>query len=287
MNKQAKALNDIPIELLKASIKSARESIQRKITDAVANGKPVSTYWSQRFNEIKKLYTEIEVMEKKYLNKEIPREYMEARRLARTVFEASGITRQGKELTSLNAIQAIIQDAFEIFVSASEGGQSQIRQLFRYTQQQLIDELKIDQAIASGLIERNTIRGVQSNIQKALYTKLAKDGRVFTVNRNTGGIMSFDPEYYAEMVARTRTREAQTLGVVNLSLEYGQDLVKVSSHNTLTPLCKDHEGKIYSITGRTKGYPVLTPDNRPPFHPNCWHVLMPYIPDPQTQIGAP
>jgi len=267
--KSEQEFNDIPLRLLIASMRSARESIQLKIAEAIANGKLVSSYWALREREISKVYEEMLAYERAYLDKNIPKEFMAARKLAKQYLEKFGLkSRSTRSLLPINALQVVIEDAMALFQTAVDNGKSQVRQLFRATQQRLISELQINNAIASGLIETNTVTGVKSNIEKVLYQKLVTDGHVITTNVRTGGQRSFTPEYYAEMVARTRTREAQSMGVVNMTLEYGQDLVKVSSHNTLTPICKPHEGKVYSISGSTPGYEKYEGDNRVGYHPN-------------------
>jgi hypothetical protein len=72
---------------------------------------------------------------------------------------------------------------------------------------------------------------------------------------------------YSSMVIRTTTREAASYGTANRLIENGDDLVTVSRH-------KDTDGPDI-LTGKTKGYPVMTPDTYPPFHPNCRHVIAP------------
>lgn len=78
---------------------------------------------------------------------------------------------------------------------------------------------------------------------------------------------------YAQMVARTTTREAVTHGTANRLLEEGQDVVTISSHAEPCPICEPYDGETYSMTGATAGLDVL--DELPPFHPNCEHVLGP------------
>lgn len=78
---------------------------------------------------------------------------------------------------------------------------------------------------------------------------------------------------YATMAIRTNTREMVTVGTRNRLLENGQDLVTISQHRGSCPICKPFEGRTYSLSGDTPGYPravILTP-----FHPNCRHVTTP------------
>ena len=82
---------------------------------------------------------------------------------------------------------------------------------------------------------------------------------------------------YAEMVARTTTREAASVATINQCLEYGQDLVQISTHYPTCHLCAPLQGKVFSISGNDKRYPKLEDEYRPPIHPRCRHVLTPYV----------
>ena len=78
---------------------------------------------------------------------------------------------------------------------------------------------------------------------------------------------------YSKLVARTEMRNAQTDSVINSCSQYDNDLVEVSNHGTLTPICEPFEGEIYSLSGRSKDYPAAS--DYPPYHPNCQHYLIP------------
>ncbi len=80
------------------------------------------------------------------------------------------------------------------------------------------------------------------------------------------------PERYNEMYARTRASEIQDDLLREEMISLGMDIVRVSDHNTETPICKQFEGKFYSLTGKP-GVPTL--QIKPPFHPNCLHFLIP------------
>ena len=87
------------------------------------------------------------------------------------------------------------------------------------------------------------------------------------------GNRNYKLSYYAEMVARTELREAQTQSVKDKCAEYDNDLVEVSNHGTICEECKEFEGNVYSLSGMSLIYPKL-PDNFPP-HPQCEHFLSP------------
>ena len=66
--------------------------------------------------------------------------------------------------------------------------------------------------------------------------------------------------------------EAMTAGTLNTGVQVGADLVQVSAHmHPQIDPCTPHQGKVYSISGTSDVFPKLT--ERPPYHPNCKHVL--------------
>ena len=74
---------------------------------------------------------------------------------------------------------------------------------------------------------------------------------------------------YAEMVARTTTREAMTQGTINRLREHGVTLAQVSAHNA-EDFCRYYENAVVSLDGPHPVYPPITAINGgPPFHPRC------------------
>lgn len=83
---------------------------------------------------------------------------------------------------------------------------------------------------------------------------------------------------YSEMVARTTIQEAHTQGTLNRLSEQGHDLIIVSRHRSPCELCGVWEGKVLSITGKTKGYPTFEEAKANGLmHPNCRHVVSLYF----------
>ncbi len=82
---------------------------------------------------------------------------------------------------------------------------------------------------------------------------------------------------YAEMVARTTTREAMTQGTINRLREHGVTLGQVSAHNA-EDFCRYYENAIVVLEGTHPVYPPISAiQGGPPFHPNCVHVLTPFV----------
>lgn len=78
---------------------------------------------------------------------------------------------------------------------------------------------------------------------------------------------------YAEMYARTRSREIEDITMTDEMDEVGLDVVQINNVSTTTPICLQFEGKFFSMFGRTPELPRLT--ILPPFHPNCRHRKLP------------
>lgn len=79
---------------------------------------------------------------------------------------------------------------------------------------------------------------------------------------------------YAELVARTRMREAQTEATKEMCAEFDNDLVEIPEHDNPCDECKPYQGQVYSISGNHPKYPPL-PDGGPPWHPRCEDVCNP------------
>jgi hypothetical protein len=87
---------------------------------------------------------------------------------------------------------------------------------------------------------------------------------------------------YANMAARTVTREATNLGLMDQLRDMGRDLVQMSTHYASCEVCAPYAGRVFSLTGRTEGYPslLMVPGFRSGYqviHPNCEHVCLPWV----------
>jgi len=131
-----------------------------------------------------------------------------------------------------------------------------------------------DEKVISNLLDKGIKAGdargkVQKNI-KEHFKKRFGDAKFININGR-----NYDLKKYSKMVARTRIRVVQSDAVENTMKQYDADLVRISSHMTscASGICQPFEGRVYSLFGKTPGYPVLT--RKPPFHPNCEHSMNP------------
>ncbi|HPN57483.1 MAG TPA: hypothetical protein PLD92_11610, partial [Candidatus Omnitrophota bacterium] len=143
--------------------------------------------------------------------------------------------------------------------------------------QKLIEDKQISKMLAEGMIEGQTRRQISGRLAEE-FKKRIDDERLITINGK-----NYLPEAYSRMVTRARFMEASNTASVNSALQYGIDLVQVSVHSGSCDLCDPFQGKIFSVSGTNPDFPVL--EERPPYHPNCRHVLLPVTKEYLTAKG--
>jgi hypothetical protein len=120
--------------------------------------------------------------------------------------------------------------------SMADRGKSVLRQ----TQQQGLSEKEINKILAGGVIEgrpRDTYRALEKEL-KALH------GETVEVN----GI-NFDTRYYAELVARTKTRQATVAARHERLEDLGLDLVMIIGRQSGN-FCSAFLGQVFSLSGK-------------------------------------
>lgn len=139
-------------------------------------------------------------------------------------------------------------------------------------------------AAAGALIAGDTRREVSRQLIQQLIREGVASATAGLVDR---GGRRWALDRYAEMAARTTTREIMSTATVNRMGEHGLDLVTVSSHRHKADSCSPFDGKTFSLSGTDSRYPQL--QVQPPFHPNCRHVLTPAgvnFEDFEKEVGA-
>lgn len=104
----------------------------------------------------------------------------------------------------------------------------------------------------------------------------------------TGAVWRVDS--YAEMATRTGIQRAHLAGTVDRLQQGGRDLVVVSASPAGCPICRPHEGQVYSLSGSSTEFPPLDAADGL-FHPNCTHSVSAYTrgltDPPATPLSAP
>ena len=233
-------------------------------------------FWRKVRSDINKEYRGISSAFNGWSIKEIPSRYnrsllsMQARiKNLKSVIKLprKTVTELIKSQTSLQITRALYEDAISSMASAIVGGRNEIFRFTRLTQQAILEERFLDLEIAKAINEGN-LRKAIPRIARSFPKGMLENERFVRV-----GSKHYKPSYYAQMVSRVKFHEAQASAAVATANNYDTDLVIVSSHNTRTAICLPYEGKIFSLNGKNKDFPIL--DQTPPFHPNCLHLLFP------------
>lgn len=265
-----KILND---DVARAEIVRTFEVAEKRIVaiieKAVNSGRPAPAYYEKRLAEIRQIMAVMSNEFERYVQKNFPEFYADGQKITDEIMAQMRLDKIRKSPLASNRLSAVIEDTVNRLKAAQAEGINQIDSIFRNTQQKVLDEIRVNQLLAEGIVTNDSFRQRSKILEQELNRQL--NGQSLVINGR-----NYKPGSYAELVARTRGREAQSAGAVDNLAEYGVDTVRVSSHNTETEICQQYEGKVYSLTGNTPGLPILP--QLPPFHPNCQHVIYPHIP---------
>ena len=210
----------------------------------------------------------------------IPAAYAAGLKLAAEQAAAAGI--DGSPLSgsfaliNRGAVQLLALEVANDLGKAAQSMAATASKVLRQTAQMQLDEAQIDKILAGGLITGQPLQAI-----RALRAELEKvHGSQVTVPTKKGGSMTFDVGYYAEIVARTKTREAVVTATNDRLAELGQDLVTIVGRVS-NNFCTAYLGNVFSLSGRSTDYPPLEslPSGGPPFHPNCSKSTALYVED--------
>ena len=237
---------------------------QLRLIDMIAKAEAkgnVTAYRRAVLADVKQELSRLDKFARKWVSKEIPISYKKGADEALNAFKDIDIT---KIATSKKAIKALTDSASGMLEEAS-----------MYVGRRINDLLKEagEEAIAEKLSAGDTVKQA-----KSLMLKKMSDKGITAIRDKRGREISLD--VYASMVARTTTREATNTGTIDAVQEVGGDLVQMTSHASACPICQPLEGRVYSISGKSKKYPKLDiafSNGHADIHPNCIHSIVPFF----------
>lgn len=163
----------------------------------------------------------------------------------------------------IDANQSILVTASIYFDIAGRAAQNILEiQAWDLRDEEVIADL-LDEAIRSGESRGQAAKRIMKH-----FKDIIGDAQYIRINARNYNLKS-----YSRMVARTRLRHVQSRSTRNSCDHYENDLIEISDHGSITEVCIPYQGKIFSLNGTTKGYPLLS--DEPPFHPNCMHSMAP------------
>lgn len=137
--------------------------------------------------------------------------------------------------------------------------------------QDILNRAVADVITGSQTPYQSMVRAIRGAGDKGLTGFVAKNGA------------QWSSEAYVSMVIRaTRKNTVNTVTEARYD-EYGIDLVEISSHAGSRPSHIEYQGKVYSRTGETKGYPLLSDTSYGAIDGivtgiNCMHQMYAYLP---------
>ena len=242
------------------------EQVEREILDrlnrALLRGNQTE-YLEQMKKNIEVILQQLREGNKTWCTEAIPRVYTEGLKNADAMLKDAGVTLKAAfGAIHQQAAQVLAENAFQRFEDVVQVIGRQVNDIYR--------ELALENV-------RGTVVGYDTWKQTARRFREQLAERGVTGFKDRSGRM-WNMRTYTEMVARTTTMQAHLEGTANRLVEQGHDLIKVSTHRGACPLCEPWQGKILSITGKTKGYPTLEEAKAAKlFHPNCRHAYSLHI----------
>ncbi|MEH7116901.1 phage minor capsid protein [Neobacillus vireti] len=187
--------------------------------------------------------------------------------LAKDLVEAKGKLKF--TLMSRQRIESMINDTFRDVLKATTFMDNRLKTMVRETQAEVLRQ--------NTALIRGTVTSAK-DLKEALKDKGFSET---LVEENWHGIIDssgrrWDLTTYTRMVARTKLQQVQIEGARLQALENDTDLAIISSHGA-KDACRNFEGMIVSMEGRTKGYRILSElrNSNLIFHPNCQHSIHP------------
>lgn len=216
----------------------------------------------------------------KWANTSTPEAYNQAVKIARTSLDILGAkkniefdnkihsqsVKSGKDITVEVLVKAnnSIKVNVGTYIYLMRQAAKDIMQLqaFDLRDEEIIAEL-LDKTVKAGGSRQDLMRLIRIHFKRELYAQ-----KFININGRNYNLIS-----YAKNVARTRLRIVQSEATKNMCNQYENDLIEISNHGTVTLICKEYEGNVYSISGKTPGYPTLPA--WPPYHMSCMHFASP------------
>jgi len=254
--------SDAEIERLVKFYEQAEREILDRLNRALLRGNQTE-YLEQMKKNIEAILQQLREGNRTWCSEAIPRVYSEGLKNADVMLKDMG--------TSISAaFGAIHQQAAQVLAENTFQRLEDVVQVIGRQVNDIYRELALENV-------RGTVVGYDTWKQTARRFREQLAERGVTGFKDRSGRM-WNMRTYTEMVARTTTMEAHLQGTANRLVEQGHDLVKVSTHLGACELCQPWQGKILSITGKTKGYPTLEEAKAAGlFHPNCRHAYGLYI----------
>lgn len=258
---------------------------REQLLDTIVNYKGVGTkvYANTIYKQVELKLQELAKAANDYSLSAVPKEYEKALLETYAYFKRNNLLMRPPAAFARIHHDTIYLLVREMQYNISDGIAQIGRQILRYVDTSRDEALRVSGLAATGekLASGSTVRQMQKN----LVGKLQEQG-FMTVQYGSGGnAYQVSLDTYTAMVARSTTREAGNMARETQLKENGYDLMKMSVHFPTCEVCAPLQGRVYSISGKDKRFPPIERVYRNGYrnvHPNCRHVMTPFIEELQT-----
>lgn len=248
------------------------QAAERRLIETIAQKEAkgtVTAYSQSLLNQVEKIIVDLNEEATGWANTNIPVDYEKGIKSA-----VNGYATLGVDIGDVATFSKLNQRSINVIVRNTIQDLTNANNFIGRKVQDDIRQAGLD-AIAQKELTGLTVKQTKKNLINKLI-----DQNVMAIKTRNGRNMNISA--YAETVARSTSREAQNRGLLDTVTTSNRDLVKMSSHLTTCPVCAPLQGRVYSISGNSTEYPPL--ENayggvHANIHPNCRHVLMPYVPE--------
>lgn len=248
------------------------QAAERKLIQTIAQKEAkgtVTAYSRSLLTQVEKIITDLNNEATGWANTNVPIDYEKGIKSA-----VNGYATLGVDIGDVATFSKLNQRAINVIVANTIENLTSANNFIGRKVQDDIRQAGLD-AIAQKELTGLTVKQTKANLINKLI-----DQNVMAIKTRNGRNMNISA--YAETVARSTSREAQNRGLLDTVTSSNRDLVQMSSHATTCPVCGPLQGRVYSISGKSTEYPPLEfayGGVHANVHPNCRHVLMPYVPE--------
>ncbi|MDR0884712.1 MAG: phage minor capsid protein [Oscillospiraceae bacterium] len=250
-----------------------------RLFDKIINSGVGTKVWANEL--LQSLEAEIAALQEQtgvFIDTAIPAEYQKGLDAVYDYFTRKKLTMRRPDMFAqihADAVHGLTREMQHNIGSALINAGRQVQRYLDPTRAEILRRIGLEQTaikMASG--------GTVAELRRNLIDRLTDEG-FMTVQYGEGVDARQVPlDVYASMVARTTSREAGNLSRENQLTENGYDLMQMTEHYPTCAKCARLQGRVFSISGKDKRFPALSTAFAAGYHtvhPNCRHVLVPFI----------
>jgi len=259
---------------------------RNRLFDVIINtgGAGTKTYANTILKAMEREIAQLQAATGGFVNTEIPEQYRKGLEDTYEYFQRNGLLMRQPEYWAVLHRDAIYDLAREMQHNIGSALIGTGRQVQRY-----VDVARADALRQAGL-EQTAIKmasgGTVKDMRDAMIRQMQEQG-FMTVQYGEGSKSRQVPiDTYAQMVARTTTKEAGNTARENQLTENSYDLMQMTKHYPTCEKCAPLQGRVYSISGKDKRFPpisVAQPRGYKITHPHCRHVFLPWLEEFRTE----